>query len=274
MGSILIRNYARNTAKIPNAYNIYLLLVPPIASLFFLFSASGNVSLNTPTFLFSLAYAVLSLTAMWLNLVSLQKANLVYINVFSSAGSVIFPFLFETIIWGEGFSGNRLIAVFLRLATVMIPLLVDRDNFQGMGLCIARFLLSGITGIVPKLYIEHPQTMDNNTFCFWTNIFILPIICIIIFRRTSPKKLAANIRQIHPIFYISLLAAILMGNANTLLSMQALNFISATLSSVISSSLSMVAVTLLSVFLYKEGFTKATAASVVLSILAIILGVL
>ena len=273
-GSVITRNYARKTANIPNSYNIYLLLVPPIASLFFFFSANGSVGLNMPTFLFSLVYAVLSLTSMWLSLVSLQQANLVHINVFSSAGGVIFPFLFEAIIWGEAFSGSRLISVLLRLSTVMIPLIVDRDNFRGMGVCIARFLLSGVVGIIPKLYIEHPQTLSNDIFCFWTNIFILPIICVIIFRRSSPKKLVENIRQIHPLFYLSLVAAILLGNVGTLLSMQALNYISATLSSVISSSLSMVSVTFLSVFLYREGFSKATAISVVLSILAIILGVL
>lgn len=273
MGSIITRNYARKTANIPNSYNIYLLLVPPIASLFF-FSASGDVSLNLPTFLFSLVYAVLSLTSMWLGLVAFQRANLVHISVFSSAGGVIFPFLFEVLVWSEDFSGNRLLSVLLRLATVMIPLLADRKSFQGMTVCLATFFLSGITGIVPKLYIEHPQTMDNNVFCFWTNIFILPIVCAIILRRSSPRKLLQNIRQIHPLLYLSLLVSILLGNVGTLLSMQALHHISATLSSVISSSLNLVVITLLSVFLYRESLTKATAVSVVLSILAIILGVM
>lgn len=272
--SIITRNYARKTATVPNAYNIYLLLVPPIASLFFFFSAGGDVSLNLPTFLFSLAYAVLSLTSMRLSLVAFQRANLVHINVFSNAGSVISLFLFEVLIWREDFSGGRLISVLLRLATVMIPLIVDRKSFRGMTVCLATFFLSGIVGIVPKLYIEHPSTMDTNTFCFWTNIFILPIICTVTLRRSGPRKLLQNIRQISPLLYLSLLVSILLSNTGTLLSMQALHHISATLSSVISSSLNMIVITLLSVFLYRESFSKATAASVALSILAIILGVM
>lgn len=272
--SIITRNYARKTATVPNAYNIYLLLVPPIASLFFFFSAGGDVSLNLPTFLFSLAYAVLSLTSMRLSLVAFQRANLVHINVFSHAGSVISLFLFEVFIWQEDFSGGRLISVLLRLATVMIPLIADRKSFRGMTVCLATFFLSGITGIVPKLYIEHPSTMDTNTFCFWTNIFILPIICTVTLRKSGPKKLLKNIQQISPLLYLSLLLSIMLSNTGTLLSMQALHHISATLSSVISSSLNMIVITLLSVFLYREPFSKATAASVVLSILAIILGVM
>ena len=272
--SIITRNYARKTATVPNAYNIYLLLVPPIASLFFFFSAGGDVSLNLPTFLFSLAYAVLSLTSMRLSLVAFQRANLVHINVFSHAGSVISLFLFEVFIWQEDFSGGRLISVLLRLATVMIPPIADRKSFRGMTVCLATFFLSGITGIVPKLYIEHPSTMDTNTFCFWTNIFILPIICTVTLRKSGPKKLLKNIQQISPLLYLSLLLSIMLSNTGTLLSMQALHHISATLSSVISSSLNMIVITLLSVFLYREPFSKATAASVVLSILAIILGVM
>ena len=272
--SIITRNYARKTATVPNAYNIYLLLVPPIASLFFFFSAKGTVTLNVPTFLFSLVYAVMSLTSMRLSLAAYQRANLVHISVFSSAGGVIFPFLFEVLIWGENFSGNRILSVLLRLATVMIPLIADRKSFRGMTVCLATFFLSGVVGIVPKLYIEHPSTMDTNTFCFWTNIFILPIICTITLRRSGPKKLLTNIRQIPPVLYLSLLASIMLSNTGTLLSMQALHHISATLSSVISSSLNMVVITLLSVFLYRERLTKATATSVILSILAIILGVM
>lgn len=273
-GSVITRNYARKTAQIPNSYNIYSLLVPPIAAVFFFLSAGGNVALNTPTFLFSLAYAAVSLASLRLSLLSFQRANLVHINVFSSTGGVVFPFLFEVFLRGEEFSSYRLMSVLLRLATVMIPLIADRKSFRGMGVCLANLLLSGIASIIPKLYIEHPQTMDNNTFCFWTNIFILPIVFSMILGRSSPRKLMQNIRQIHPLYYLSLLVAILLGNAGTLLSMQALQYISATLSSVISSSLNMVVITLLSVFLYKESFTKATAASVVLSILAIILGVM
>lgn len=272
--SVITRNYVRKTGHIPNSYNIYSLLVPPVAALFFLFSAKDGVGLNMPTFLFSLAYAAASLASLRLSLVSLQRANLVHINVFSSAGGVIFPFLFEVLLRGEDFSGYRLISILLRLATVTIPLIADRKTFRGMGVCIAGFFLSGFVTFIPKLYVENPHTLSNNTLCFWTNFLMLPIVFANILRQGSPKKILQNIRQIHPLFYVSLVVSIMLGNAGTLFSMQALQYISATLSSVMSSSLNMATITLLSVFLYQEPFTKATAASVFLSILAIIFGVM
>lgn len=274
LSTIITRNYARKTARIPNSYNIYLLLVSPAASLFFFFSAKGNVALNLPTFLFSLVFAVVSLLSMWLGLVSYQKASLVHASVFVGAGGVVLPFFFEMIFFGEDFSGYRLLSVLVRLITIMIPLIADRNSFRGVGICVIRFFISGLAGIIPKLYIEHPQVMDINVFCFWTNIFIFPIVCAMVLSRSKPQKLIQNVRQIHPLFYVSLLVAIFLGNIGTLMSMQVLEYISATLSSVISSSLSMISITVLSVFLYREPLSKATAISVALSIFAVILSVM
>lgn len=71
-----------------------------------------------------------------------------------------------------------------------------------------------------------------------------------------------------------MIVSIAIGNISTLLAIQALRLISATVYSVLFSSLAMIITVLISVCLYKEKLAKETMMSIIFSILAIVSGVL
>lgn len=278
-GSLIFnRKFARDTQDIPYSYEIYSLLLFPLATVYYFVLAKGNVPLNWPTFLFSVVFAVICLGSNLFNIRALRSVNIVHITIFDGAGATILPFLFEAVLLQEAFSVYKVLAVILRLIAVSIPLLFLKQkrggSARGIFICLMLFIIAGAANIITRLYGDHPNVYSDSSFCFWTNVFILPFALFRALKAANFQTIKAQSRKIPIRDYLYIILTMALTNLATLLAIDAVRQIGATLYSVLSASVQIVTYTLLSVFAYKEKLTKATVLSVIFSILAIIVGVL
>lgn len=278
-GSLIFnRTFARDTQDVTHSYEIYSLLLFPLATVYYFILAKGYVPLNWPTLLFSVVFAVICLGSNLFNIRALRSVNVVHITIFEGAGATILPFLFEAILLQEAFSVFKVLAVILRLIAVSIPLLFSRQKKEhsagGIFICLMLFLIAGGANIITRLYGDHPNVYSDSSFCFWTNVFILPFALFRAVKSANFQTLKAQSRKIPKKDYLYIILAMALANLATLLTIEAVRQTGATLYSVLSASTQIVTYTLLSVFAYKEKLTKETVLSVIFSILAILIGVL
>lgn len=278
VGTVLKKKFSEDTKSIPAALDVYMFFIFPIALLFYFVMAKGDVPLNLPTFLFALVFAVISLCATWFGMAAYRYTDLVYITVFNGAGGTVIPFLFELIFLQESFGVWKILSILLRIAAICVPLVWKRKEEKrttksGMIVCCILFLISGAAGVISKMYGLHPNVFSDNSFCFWTNVFILPFALAKVLRKTGIRTILKESRKIKGIDYLCVVISMLLSNAGTLLMLQALRLISATVYSVLNSSLTMLVTALLSMLWYKEKLTGESMLSILFSVLAIICGV-
>ena len=272
---VLTKKFSSDTKHIKNAMNVYMLIIHPLAALYYFILAGGNTPLNWPTFWFSLIFGLVGVGVTGFNMIGYRYASLIYISVFSGAGATVIPFLFELLLGREFFSVPEILSVILRLAAVCIPLLGikkgGKSTKTGFLICALLFFLSGAVNIVYKLYGEYPGVHSDESFCFWTNVVVLPFIVAMVFKQAGFRSLLASAKKIKPVDYVCVIASMIIGNFCGLISIEALRMLSATVYSIVNSSLVLVITVIISMTLYKEKLKKETAISVLLSILAIVL---
>ena len=270
---IFKKKYMSDNRHVKNSLNIYMLLAHPVAMLYFFMMAGGSVPLNVPTFWFSFAFAWTCMGSLVFTMKAYNRVNLVYVVVFSSSGAVILPFIFD-LMCGEPFSVWRYCSILLRLGAVGLPLLFNRGKLKGFLICIMVFLADGVAGVIPKLYGGWDGVAGDASFCFWTNVIIMPIVLCLIFAKSKPEEIVEAVKHIRPVGYIYILILVVTTNLASLLSIDVMRSTGATMYSILHSSFMMVITALISKLIYKEELKKEVALSLVLSIGAIILGVM
>lgn len=271
-GTIFKKNYVNNTSDVKASLNIFMLLTHIIAAGYFFILAKGSVPLNITTAVFSAAYGTVCLSSVWFTMVGYNKTNLVYISVFSGAGSVIIPFILELCFSSQSFSITQILSVVLRMIAILIPLFSKQKGNKGLAICFILFLISGFAGIIPKMYAENPTVLSNNSFCFWTNIFIIPFVVTIVLKNEGIKQLSSDMKKIGLINYAYIFSGTAISNISSLMLLYILTFVSATVYSVLSSSFGLILTALVSKLIYKERLTKQILLSAAVSVLAIICG--
>ncbi len=271
--TVLRKNYINRTLNVKSSINIFMLVAHPIAAVYFFILSKGNVTIDSNSFFFAFLYGIICMSSVLVNLHALTRANLVYIGVLGGAGSTIIPFLFD-LLRGNAFTVFQVIAVAIRLKAVLLPMFQEKKKTKGFILYIFIFIISGLGSIINKLYGEHSTSVSDSSYCFWTNIIIIPIITIAILKKEGLSQLLGDIKKIKPKNYINIFAEIAINNASSLIALQILRMISITHYSVLLSSVGSIFTVLISLYIFKETVTKRHLISAALSLVAIILWVL
>lgn len=274
IGTVCRKGFLRRSLQVQSALDIYVLLAHPIAAMYFLLLSGGNVPLNGPSAVFALVYAALCLVSVIFSMTAISRVNLVYTSVFSGAGGVVFPFLFDMLILEKPFVLTRFLAVLVRLFAIAVPLLTNKEDRKNLMICVMLFFITGASSLMPKLYGAYPGVVSDSSYCFWTNIFILPISAVAVLRKNSWRNVAADMKKLSVVSYVCIFASTACANLGSLLTIQILRMVDTTVHVLISGSVGMLITVLLSTLVYKEKFTARTAVSVVCSVTALVLGVL
>lgn len=274
VNTIVGKNYTKKSMRIKTANSIYILLAHPVAAIFFFIIAGGDVSLNLPTFLFSCAYGLVSIFSVILTFRAYRETNLVYMSVFSGAGSFIIPFFAEWLFWKVPFSALNFISVFLRITAIFIPLFFDKEKRKGLIVCMLLFCLSATSGLVTRAYTLTPSVLPTSSWFFWTNVVVLPMITIAVLAKEGPKTVASDVKQMKPVLFLLIIFATALSNVSSLISVRVIAMLGTTIYSIISSAMGMVLTILLSTLIFKEDIKKPTYISAALSVTAGIISVL
>ncbi len=272
--TVVSKNYIKRSMRIKTANSIYILLAHPVAAIFFFILAKGNVPLNLPTLLFSVAFGLCSMFSVILSFRAYRETNLVYMSVFSGAGAFVIPFFVEWLLWDMNFSGLDFVCVVLRTAAIFIPLFFDKGKRKGMLVCMLLFGISAASTLLQRAYTLTPNVYPTSSWFFWTNIMVIPMATIAVLIKEGPKTIASDIGKMKPILYIFIIMATAMSNVSSLMVIRVISLLGTTMYSVISSAMGMVFTILLSTIVYKEDIKKATYISAALSVTAGILSVL
>lgn len=275
---ILQKKFKLATKEVKQASNIYLIIICVVAMIVFAIMAKGNLTPNLPTILFSIALALFSAGTTLFSLLALDKTDVATIAMFSSAGSIIIPFVFGIIFLNEQVNVFKILTFFLFLAVILMPLFEknksDRKNsFWGYIYCIFLFLASGGSTVLFKLYALAENVLSTNIFCFWTNAYMLPV-AILISLKSNPKELISDALKITPLSYIFVVLTVLFSNVSSVLQVFILKDVDITLFTLLNSPTALVLTAFMSWALFSEKITKKMALSILLSILGIILSVI
>lgn len=271
------KTYMNKTNHVKTNVDLYLLFIYPLMTLYYFILAGGAVQLNIPTFLFALAFSVVSIFSTKVKMAAYNHATIVYITVFSGT-SMILPFFYELLFTDSAFSVCQYIAVGLRIFAVCIPLLFmdknDNITARGLLLCVLLFLISGTAGIITRVFSSSSNVMSDGSFFFWTNILILPSAMINIFRKTKPKELYADFRQIKPYWLLLMLVPAIISNGVNFISIEIIRRVTSTVYYILNGSIHILMTTFISTVIYKEKMTLKAAMSLSLSLSAVILSLL
>ena len=272
-GNVMRKNYVRGTAGLRSSTDIYMLVAHLFASGFLFVLAKGSVALDLPTFLFAAVYAVVCGVSAFASTQAYKTVNFLYVSIFSGAGGLLVPFVFE-LCMGVTFGTGKLLAVFLRVAAILIPLLFQKEKIRGIPLCVALFFTSGVGTVVMRLFSASEVADNSSSMFFWTNVLILPVVTAQILRKYKLSDLLQDMKKIKPRQYLYIMAPTAINNVASLLTVLILQMVSATISTVLSSCFSIVLTAILSAVMYKETLTTQARISMVLTILSAIAGVL
>lgn len=275
---IIIKTYKQSTKNIEQSSNIYMIIVSIVAMLVFAIMAKGRLIPNIPTILFSIVLGLLSASSNIFTLLALDKTDVVNTTMFSSAGTIAIPFLFGTFFLKETVDIFEIMTFFILLAVVLIPLFEkknksSKNSFLGYIYCVILFLTSGFSTVILKLYSLAPNVLNTNVFCFWANVFMLPV-ALFIALKDDPAKLKEDLKITKPLSYALVVLTVVMQNLGTVLGVFVLKKFDITLYTLLNIPTALVLTALISSWLFFEKITKKTALSICLSILGIILSVI
>ena len=267
------KNYVRGTAGIRSSTDIYMLVAHLFASVFLFVLAKGSVALDLSTLLFAVVYAAVCGVSAFASTQAYKTVNFLYVSIFTGAGGLLVPFLFE-LLTGASFSLGKLLSVFLRVCAILIPLLFQREKIKGIPLCAALFFTSGLGTVVMRLFSASEVADNSSSMFFWTNVFILPVVMVQMLRKYKLSQLKADMKKVKPRHYLYIMAPTAINNVASLLTVVILQMVSATISTVIASCFGIVLTAMISAVVYKETLSTQAKISMVLTILSAIAGVL
>ena len=275
---IFQKKYRTDTAHIKSSAYLFMMLTGVLGTVYYFIMSGGSVSLDKTTFGYSLVYAFVCASSIFVSMLSFDLIDLVYRVLCAGAGGMIVPFVFEIVTGMEQFSWVRFAAVFIRVVAIILPLFfIERTKKIGKTaffVCAFMFLEAGASTIIPKLYGQTAAPLSNAVFCFWANVFMIPLIVMFSVLRIGVKNISSDIRCIKPKSYGYLLLNATIGNCGTLFSLASLRLLSATFYTIVSSTLSLAFTAAVSVLVFREKQTVASYISIVLSVIAIVLYVI
>ena len=276
IGTICRKGILRRSFHVRSALDIYIILAHPIAAMYFFLLSGGNVPLNGPSAVFALVYATICLISVTVSMIAMDRASLVYTSIFSGAGGVVFPFLFDMLILGRPFVLTRFLSVVVRLCAIAAPLLTTKTERKNLRICVLLFFIAGASPILAKLYSSNPDVVSDSSYYFWTNIFVLPIsvVSVMIKSKWNWRGVVSDISKIDGKGYLCIFLATACSNIGSLLTLSILRLVDVSVNAVVSGSVGMLITVFLSTVVYKERFTVRSAISVTCSITALVLGVL
>lgn len=276
--SVFRKKYTDRTLDISSSMNIFILMNTVIALIFFAAMAGGRLIPNLPTLIYSVFYALLSILSNIFLMLALSRASLVNTSVFSGAGSITMPFIFGAVFLNESISVFKIIAVCLLLLIIILPLItqnsVKKTDLKGYLYCIAMFAISGGSAIFSKIYALDSSVLNNNILCFWTNVFMLPFVGILLLKQNGIGNFIDDFRRLSAKLYLFIILPVLLSNSVTLLTLFVMKNTDIIIYTIVTSSLSLIFTACFARIFFKDKITPTVAFNIIVSIAAIILNTL
>lgn len=283
------KKFQQTFIETPVNFTRHMFYISVLAT-FFLWVFNGfKITLNAPTLIFAVIYAIIIIISLPLNLIVLNYAPVSLVTITQMAGSVVISSLFSFAFLDTPLSLPTVISIILMVITVILPHLKKEENTSqssqkpkqkltvlGLILCAVLFVWSGVIAIAVKLYTQTPGVADSNSWLAVCNAIIaLVALAALSFVAVFKKENKAEVFRpfaVKPMLY--LLAYTSVSGISAPLSVYALSLFPLPVYTVITSSLGIIFAFLMSLLLFKEKTNKLQIISAITALVAIVVSVL
>lgn len=279
VGAVLNKNFQLGLRMDSEHLLFYNLLNALFASIYFGVVSGLKININFVTTLFAIVFAIIILTSLTIKVIVLSKLSLASASVIGSAGGIILPAVFGVMYFGENISLSLIFSILLMIVASVFPLFEAemghssvRDVVKNLPITIVYFVLCGASVIWSKLYTSTPGVCDSNSYFFMVNVILVIGTSGFFFVHSlkSPKGKHTNVLKLFSKKQVMNIGIqTVTSNICSVLSILILSKMDISIYTIASSSLTLIAGTIVSKFYFKEYVTWKNWVSLILAIVAI-----
>lgn len=258
------------------AYLFQANLASAIIACICLWVAKGfKIEVNGITLVFALFYGLLSTASLFFMVFAYSRISITLTSIISMSGGIIIPMLFGIIFGGEILTLRLIISALLILSASILPVVKDifkNTDIKFIWFLVLYFVFAGLPSILNKLYTQNPHVNDKLSYFFLTNVFMLIICAVAVAILYFNSKKKGGFERISTPLVINSCTRTALSLVSSYLSVSALSLLPVSLYSVLTASLGLLGNALMSTLLFKEKMSTTGKISFCLAIASIIIG--
>ena len=257
-------------------YALFLIVNSVVACVFFLILAGFRLYLTFNTALFSLGYAAVAFISIISNLKALRLTEISNVYVSSNACNLIAVSAMGFLVFGEEISVLKIIRIVIMLTAVFFVFIGMRNknsNCSGFSVVLIVIVIAQISNyLVLKLYALAPNTTDDNSFFFFTNIALILGTAVWFLKEqlTNPISIAQSKCIINPRVIVPFVLNTVCSNINSLVSLKLISRIEASLYTTVTTAICILCGVIASLIFRERNKVYAYIAAI-LAIIAVVI---
>ena len=272
---LLQKKYSNNTCSFRSAGAIYTWIMAIASTGYFAAMAKFSLMPNGATVILATVYAFVVIASLIYTNFVFQKMSIAKVTLFSSGGALTVPYVFDVIFLDGDITVKKTVAVVLLMTVFVLPLL-DRDErdkgsrseiFFGS----VTFALAGMSTVVSKLFTVYSDGVKSETFCFWTNLIMIPLLAAKLLFGNEKKSFLSDVKAIGLKYgWISAVVGFISA-VGTPITFRMIDKMNVTVYTIASNSLNLIFATVVSAAIFRERTDKRTVIGLLAAIGAIVL---
>lgn len=263
---------------------IYNIINALFACGFFAVTAKFKVSLNAPTAIYSVVYALIICINLSAQIFAYSKTAVSVVTLVSMAGGILLPSIFGIVWFHDPLTWRLVVSSILIIVAAFLPFVGTKGEKKGFTIsslftCLLMFVLNGASVILLKLYAVDATVCDSDSLFFYTNVAIV-LVCFVALGvfvakdkelKDEGKIMKRIVCAYTPLQSLLIVSKTALANLGSLVQVVVLAEMSAPTFSVLSSSMLLIGVSAVSAFIFREKQTKGTIFAVIFAIAAIVI---
>lgn len=280
-GTVLMKVFQKSTSPGIFYLIMYNIINGLFACAFFFVSAGFEISLNLPTVVYAVVYALVICINLSAQILAFSKVSVSVVTIVSMAGGILFPAIFGIIWFDETITWRLVLSSVLIIAASVLPFVADKQekvekkrfSLATVLICFLMSVLAGVSTILIKLYAVDTSVCDSTSMFFLTNVAIVAIcfVALVIYMiKNRDKSIKSIVCAFSPLQLFTIVSKTAVVNLASIAQVKVLAEMSTSTFSVLGSSICLVGTGLASWLIFREKQGKGTILALICAIAAIV----
>ncbi len=272
---LLQKKYSNSTLGFRTAGAIYTWIMAIASTGYFAAMAGFSLKPNNATVILAAVYAFVVIASLIYTNFVFQKMSVAKVTLFSSCGSLTVPYVFDVVFLDGDVTVKKTVAVLLLMTVFVMPLLDPDERRKGarseLFFGSVTFMLAGLSTVISKLFTVYSGDVASETFCFWTNLIMVPLLAVKLLLGNEKKSFLADVKAIGLKYgWISAVVGFISA-VGTPISFKMIDKMNVTVYTIASNSLNLIFATVVSTVVFRERTDKKVLIGLAAAIGAIVL---
>lgn len=273
LGSALVKMYRKRVTDPHISDSLYFVINITVALVFYGAMCGFDLKVNAVTLLFSVLFAVVSFLYAFLHMHALENTTMVNVSLFTTSGELTISAIAGLLLFHETIRIKTFFGFAFTFLAMLIPYMTAKKgggSVKGILFCWMIFLNSGLARVLMKLYQTVPGCMDENVFCFYTNVFMIPFMLLLYGRTFLKRDIFTKAFHDYKKPAVIAAASVIAGNIATLLSMAIIGKVDLFFASVFGPPLTICINFLFDIICFREPLKPDKFISVAAAVIAVL----